>query len=38
MAYSFHLGGSFGIEPAVNLDFVNSEEVWVYGINLTYSW
>jgi hypothetical protein len=38
MAYSFHLGESFGIEPAVNLDFVNSEEVWVYGVNITYAW
>jgi uridylate kinase len=28
----------FGIEPAVNLDFVNGEEVWVYGVNLTYAW
>mgnify|MGYP001547271281 FL=1 len=37
-AYSFHLGQSFGIEPAVNLDFVNGEEVWVYGLNLTYGW
>jgi hypothetical protein len=36
VGWDFRLGGSFGIVPAVNLDFVNDEEVWVYGLNFTY--
>jgi hypothetical protein len=32
-AYYFHLGSRYGIGPAVNLDFVNGHEVWVYGVN-----
>ncbi len=36
VAYDFHIGERFGIAPAVNLDFVNNEEVWVYGLNFTY--
>jgi len=36
VGWDFHLGGRFGIVPAVNLDFVNGEEVWVYGLNFTY--
>lgn len=36
VAYDIHLGGRFGVAPAVNLDFVNSEEVWVYGLTFTY--
>ena len=33
-AYYFHLGSRFGIGPAVNLDLVEDEQVWVYGVNL----
>jgi len=36
VAYDFHIGERFGIVPAINLDFVNNEEVWVYGLNFTY--
>jgi len=32
-AYYFHLGSRYGIGPAVNLDFVNGHEVWIYGVN-----
>ena len=32
-AYYFHLGSRFGIGPAVNVDFVDGNEVWVYGVN-----
>ncbi len=35
-AYDIHLGGSFGLVPQVNLDFVESEEVWVYGLGVSY--
>ncbi len=31
--YYFHVGSRFGIGPAVNVDFVEGEEVWVYGVN-----
>jgi len=33
-AYYFHLGSRFGIGPTVNLDLVEGEQVWVYGVNL----
>jgi len=33
-AYYFHLGSRFGIGPTVNVDLVNGEQVWVYGVNL----
>ena len=36
VGYDIHIGESFGIMPAINLDFVNNEEVWVYGLNFTY--
>jgi hypothetical protein len=36
VAYDIHIGESFGLVPAVNLDFVKGEEVWVYGLNFTY--
>ena len=32
-AYYFHVGSRFGIGPAVNLDLVEGEEVWIYGVN-----
>ena len=32
-AYYFHVGSRFGIGPAVSVDFVEGEEVWVYGVN-----
>ena len=36
LAYDIHLNQRFGLAPGVNLDFVNGEEVWVYGLTLTY--
>jgi hypothetical protein len=38
VGYDFHLGESFGLVPVVNLDFVNNEKVWVYGLAFTYGW
>jgi hypothetical protein len=37
-AYDFHLGERFGIVPNVNLDLVDGERVWVYGLAFTYGW
>ena len=34
--YDIHLGESFGLVPNLNLDFVNNEKVWVYGLAVTY--
>ena len=34
--YDIHLGESFGLVPNLNLDFVNNEKVWVYGLAFTY--
>jgi len=36
--YDFHFGESFGLVPNLNLDFVNNEKVWVYGLAVTYGW
>jgi hypothetical protein len=36
VGYDIHLGESFGLVPAINLDFVNNEKVWVYGLAVTY--
>lgn len=36
VAYDIHLGGSWGLAPAVDLDFVEGERVLVYGVSLTY--
>lgn len=36
VAYDIHLGGSWGLAPGVNLDFVEGERVLVYGVSLTY--
>jgi hypothetical protein len=36
LGYDIHLGERFGVVPNVNLDFVNGEEVWVYGLAFTY--
>jgi len=38
VAYDIHLGGSWGLAPALNIDLVDSERVWVYGLDLTYGW
>jgi hypothetical protein len=31
--YWFHVGSRYGIGPTVDLDLVNGEQVWVYGVN-----
>ena len=36
IGYDIHVGESFGLVPTVNLDFVNNEKVWVYGLAVTY--
>jgi hypothetical protein len=36
IGYDFHIGERFGVVPNVNLDFVDHEEVWVYGVAFTY--
>jgi hypothetical protein len=36
LAYDIHLPKGFGIAPNINLDLVNDEEVWVWGVTLTY--
>jgi hypothetical protein len=33
VAYDIHIGSRYGLAPAINLDLVNNEEVWVYGLN-----
>jgi hypothetical protein len=38
VAYDFHLGNRFGLVPNVNLDLVDGEKVWVYGLALSYGW
>ena len=38
IGYDIHLGESFGLVPNLNLDFVNNEKVWVYGLAVTYGW
>ena len=38
IGYDIHLGESFGLVPVVNLDFVNNEKVWIYGLAVTYGW
>jgi hypothetical protein len=38
IAYDIHLGERFGIVPNVNLDLVDGENVWVYGLAFTYGW
>ncbi|MCP4898635.1 MAG: hypothetical protein GY906_16805 [bacterium] len=38
VAYGIPLGKSFSVQPTVNLDLVDGEKVWVYGVNLGYAW
>jgi len=38
VGYDFHIGERYGIVPIVMLDFVNNEEVWVYGLGFTHGW
>jgi hypothetical protein len=36
--WHFPIGQIYGISPNVNVDFVNGEKVWVYGVNFTFAW
>jgi len=36
--YLIPLAGSWKLAPAVNLDLVDGEKVWVYGANVTFGW
>jgi hypothetical protein len=36
VAYDIHLGERFELVPVVNLDLVEGEKAWVYGIAFTY--
>jgi len=38
VGWGFLIVESYGIEPQVNLDLVNGEKVWVYGLNFIYAW
>ena len=38
VGWGFTIGESYAIEPQVNIDLVNGEKVWVYGVNLIYAW
>jgi hypothetical protein len=36
--WGFPIGQNYVIEPQVNLDLVEGEKVWVYGVNFIYAW
>jgi len=36
--WGFPIGQDYIIEPQVNLDLVEGEKVWVYGVNFIYAW
>jgi hypothetical protein len=36
--YHVHVSDHWGVVPTVDLDFVDGEEVWVYGVGLAYGW
>ena len=38
VGWGFPIGESYAIEPQVNLDLVEGEKVWVYGVNFIYAW
>ncbi|MCW8985141.1 MAG: autotransporter outer membrane beta-barrel domain-containing protein [Thermoanaerobaculales bacterium] len=38
VGWDFQIGKSSGIQPQVNLDLVDGEKVWVYGVNFTFAW
>ena len=38
VGWAIPIGKSYGIEPQVNLDLVEGEKVWVYGVNFVYAW
>jgi hypothetical protein len=38
VGWGFPIGESYAIEPQVNLDLVEGEKVWVFGLNFIYAW
>ena len=38
IGWGFPIGRHYGITPQVNLDLVEGERVWVYGLSFTYAW
>lgn len=36
--YEFPTGGGWVLSPAVFYDFLEAEDLWIYGLNLGYSW
>ena len=38
VGWGITIGESYAIEPQINLDLVNGEKVWVYGLNFIYAW
>jgi hypothetical protein len=38
VGWGIPIGNSYAIEPQVNLDLVEGEKVWVYGLNFIYAW
>ena len=38
VGWGFPIGENYAIEPQVNLDLVEGEKVWVYGVNFIYAW
>ncbi len=38
VGWGFPIGESYVIEPQINLDLVEGEKVWVYGVNFIYAW
>jgi hypothetical protein len=38
VGYDIPLGGSWGLTPNLNVDFVEGERVWVYGVAFTFGW
>jgi len=38
VGWGFPISESYVIEPQINLDLVEGEKVWVYGVNFIYAW
>jgi len=36
--WHFPIGQIYGVSPNINVDFVDGEKVWVYGVNFTFAW
>ena len=36
--WNFPVGQSYGITPQINLDLVEGEKIWVYGVAFAYAW